>query len=232
MSEVTPAPPGAAISCTWRGGTTQPPRTARAAPGSALEGQRRARRRGVEDAHRSLPYPVTRNRKSIGEARAAHALPGGSMAVDRFVRVRGAREHNLQGRRRRHPARRAGGVHRHLRLRQVVARLRHALRRGAAPLLRVGLAVRAAADRPGRRARRRLDRGPAAGGGAAAAARLAERALLGRQRHHAVEPWCGCCTRAPAAIRRASRCSTPRTSRRTRRRAPARTATASAACSK
>ena len=54
--------------------------------------------------------------------------------------------------RRRHPARRPRRVHRRLRLGQVVARLRHALRRGAAPLPRVGGAVRAPAVRPaGRR---------------------------------------------------------------------------------
>ena len=52
----------------------------------------------------------------------------------------------------------------------------------------VYVAVRPAPDRSGRRARRRLDRGPATGGVAAAAARHAERALVGRQRHAPVEP--------------------------------------------
>ena len=102
----------------------------------------------------------------------------------------GARRARAQpeGRRRRHPARRAGGVQRRLGLGQVLAGLRHALCRSAAPLPRVGGAVCAPADRPGGRARRRRHRGPAAGGGAAAAARHAQHALLGRQRDHAVEP--------------------------------------------
>ena len=93
-----------------------------------------------------------------------------------------------QERRRRHPARRAGRLHRRLRLGQVVARLRHALRRGAAALSRIGLALRAAAVPPDGRARGRRDRRPAAGGRAAAAARLADHALVGRQRHDALEP--------------------------------------------
>ncbi len=48
--------------------------------------------------------------------------------------------------------------------------------------------VRPAAVPPDGRARRRRDRRPAAGRGAAAAARLADDALVGRQRHDAVEP--------------------------------------------
>ena len=57
-------------------------------------------------------------------------------------------------RRRRHPARRAGRLHRRLRLGQVVARVRHALRRGAAALPRVGRPVRAPAVPPDGRRRR------------------------------------------------------------------------------
>ena len=88
----------------------------------------------------------------------------------------------------RHPARRAGGVHRRVRLGQVVAGVRHAVRRGAAALPRIGLAVRPAAVPPDGGAGGRRHRRPAAGRGAAAAARHAHHALLGRQRHHAVEP--------------------------------------------
>ena len=50
------------------------------------------------------------------------------------------------------------------------------------------VALRAAAVPPDGRARGRRDRRPAARGRAAAAARLADHALVGRQRHHAVEP--------------------------------------------
>ena len=91
-------------------------------------------------------------------------------------------------RRCRYSARRAGGVHRCLGLGQVLARLRHPVRRGAAPVFRIGRALRAAADRPGGRAPGRPDRRPAAGRGPAAAARHAHRALLGRQRHHHRQP--------------------------------------------
>ena len=53
--------------------------------------------------------------------------------------------------------------HRAVRLGQVVARLRHALRRGPAPLRRVALGLRAAVPRADGEARRRLHRGPVAG---------------------------------------------------------------------
>ena len=93
-----------------------------------------------------------------------------------------------QERRRRHPARRAGGVHGRLGLGEVVAGLRHALRRGAAALPRIGVSLRAAAVPSDGRAGGRRDRRPAARGRPAAAARLAEHALLGRERHDAVQP--------------------------------------------
>ena len=59
----------------------------------------------------------------------------------------------LEGRRRGRPPRRAGRVHRDVRVGQIVARLRHHLRRGAAPVLRVRRPIRAApaAARPARR---------------------------------------------------------------------------------
>ena len=91
-------------------------------------------------------------------------------------------------RRRRHPARRHGRVHRGLRLGQVVAGLRHAVRRGAAPLLRVGGAVRAPAAAAGRCAARPGDHRAAAGGGPAAAPRSGHVPLVGRHHHHAVQP--------------------------------------------
>ena len=93
-----------------------------------------------------------------------------------------------QGHRRRRAARCARRVLRRIRFRQVVARLRHFVRRSAAALFRVGQSVCAAPDRPGRHSRRRQHRRPAARGRLAAAARHAERAFVGGQRHDVVEP--------------------------------------------
>ena len=89
-----------------------------------------------------------------------------------------------QERGRGYPARCAGGVYRRVRLGQVVAGLRHLVCRSAAALSGFDLAVCAASDRPGRRARSGCHRRPAAGGGTAAGARRAECALLGGQRDH------------------------------------------------
>ena len=55
-------------------------------------------------------------------------------------------------------------VHRAVGQREVVARVRHDLRRGAAPLRRVAVRLRAPVPRPGRPARRRLHRGALARG--------------------------------------------------------------------
>ena len=120
----------------------------------------------------------------------AHA-PARASGLDRRGRLRPRPRRpraQPERRRRRHPARRAGRVHRRVGLGQVVAGLRHALRRGAAAVPRVGVALRPAAVPPDGRARGRRDRRPAAGRRAAAAARLADHALVRRQRHHAVEP--------------------------------------------
>ena len=89
-------------------------------------------------------------------------------ANGRVIRVVGAREHNLQARRRRDPARQARRGHRRLRLRQVDARVRRALRRGPAPLPRLPLDLRppvhpaAGAARGGPARGRAADRRPRA----------------------------------------------------------------------
>ncbi len=67
-------------------------------------------------------------------------------------------------RRPRPPPRQAHRLHRPLRLREVVARLRHDLRRGPASLRRVAVRLRPAVPRPDGQARRRLHRGPVARG--------------------------------------------------------------------
>ena len=80
-----------------------------------------------------------------------------SAMKDRIV-VRGARQHNLKGFDLEIPRRSLHGRHGPVRLGQVLARLRHDLRRGAAPLRRVAVGVRAAVPRAHGEARRRLDR--------------------------------------------------------------------------
>ena len=82
--------------------------------------------------------------------------------ADRIV-VRGAREHNLKNIDVDDPARQARGDHRAVGLGQVVARLRHHLRRGPAALRRVAVGLRAAVPRADGEAGRRLDRGSLAG---------------------------------------------------------------------
>ena len=84
------------------------------------------------------------------------------MPLDHIL-VKGAREHNLKNIDVAHPARQAGRLHRPVGLGQVVARVRHDLRRGAAPLRRVAVGVRAPVPRADGEARRRLHRGAVAG---------------------------------------------------------------------
>ena len=108
---------------------------------------------------------------------------------DRPLRARPRRQRAQPAqRRRRHPAGRHRRLHRGLRLGEVVAGLRHAVRRGAASLLRVGGAVRAPAAPAGRRSARPGDHRAAAGGGPAAASRSGHLPLVGRHHHHAVQP--------------------------------------------
>ena len=89
--------------------------------------------------------------------RRAHAQPEGHLGLD--------------------PDGPADGHHGGLRVREVLARLRHALRRGAAPLRRVPLDLRAPVLGAARPARRGLDRAGPAGDRARAEERRAQRAL-------------------------------------------------------
>ena len=107
---------------------------------------------------------------------------------DGCVRVRGAREHNLKRRRRRHPARRAGGVHRRsgsgkssLAFGTLYAEAQRRYLESVSPY------ARRLFHQTGVPEVDEID-GPAAGGGAAAAARRADVALVRRQRDHALEP--------------------------------------------
>ena len=96
-----------------------------------------------------------------GSVRALRTLERVSRQAQ--IVVSGAREHNLKDVTVGHAARRARGHHRAVGLGQVVARLRHDLRRGPAPLRRVAVRVRAPVPRADGQAGRRLDRGPVAG---------------------------------------------------------------------
>ena len=88
-----------------------------------------------------------------------------------------------QEHRRRHPARPAGGVHRPVRLGQVVARLRHHLCRGPAPLCREPVGLCPPVPRDDAEAGRRPDRRPVAGDLDRAEDHLEEPALDRRHRH-------------------------------------------------
>ena len=88
-----------------------------------------------------------------------------------------------QEHRRRVPARPARGVHRPVRFRQILARLRHHLRRGPAPLRRVAVGLCPAVPGDDAEAGRRPDRRPVAGHLHRAEDHLEEPALHGRHRH-------------------------------------------------
>ena len=117
--------------------------------------------------------------------------------ADRIV-IKGAREHNLKDIDRRDSARPPGRHHRALRLGQVVARLRHDLRRGAAPLRRVAVGLCAPVPGADGEAGRRFDRGPVAGH----LHRAEDHRARTRARPSARSPrstiTCGCCSRASA----------------------------------
>ncbi len=80
-----------------------------------------------------------------------------------FIKIRGARTHNLKNINARSAAQPADRDHRPVRFRQEFAGLRHALRRGPAPLRRVALGLRAPVPAVDGKARCRPDRGPVAG---------------------------------------------------------------------
>ena len=88
-----------------------------------------------------------------------------------------------QEHRRRNPARPAGGVHRAVGLGQILARLRHHLCRGPAPLCRVALGLRPAIPGDDAEAGRRPDRRPLARHLDRAEDHLAQSALDRRHRH-------------------------------------------------
>ena len=101
----------------------------------------------------------------------------------RVISIRGAREHNLKNVDLEHPARQAGRDHRPVGLGQVVARLRHHLCRGPAPLCREPVGLCAPVPRDDAEAGRRPDRRPVAGHLDRAEDHLAQPALDRRHGH-------------------------------------------------
>ena len=74
------------------------------------------------------------------------------------IRVQGARVNNLKKYHRRNSARQARRTHGPLRLRQIIARVRHNLRRGPTPVCRVFVLLRQNVPRPDGQTRCRCDR--------------------------------------------------------------------------
>ena len=141
-----------------------------------------------DDVTRGVQEPV-RGRGLDSPSRAQRVKMVRDLRPERHLRARAGRQRAQPARRRRrHPARRHGGLHRGLGFGQVVARVRHAVRRGAAPVLRVGRAVRPSAAPAGRCAARAGDHRAPAGRGPPAAAWCAQLAVDGRHDHDAVEP--------------------------------------------
>ena len=112
------------------------------------------------------------------------AAPGGGITSDgRSNRHQGRARAQSQEHRPRDSARSPGRDHRALRLGQILARLRHDLRRGPAPLRRVAVGLRAPVPRADGEARRRFDRRAVAGDLDRAEDHLAQSALDGRHHH-------------------------------------------------
>ncbi len=133
---------------------------------------------------RTPPHP----RRSPGTTQRARIDSSGHGQPPRSLRPRPRRPRaQSPGRRRRHPPRRVDRVHRRLRLRKVVPRLRHDLRGGPAPLLRVGRAVRPPSDPPGGLAEGRRDRRSPSRGLAPAAPLDPHLPLLGGHGHQPLE---------------------------------------------
>ena len=175
-------------SASRRSGLTRP----RISSGSARHGthgqpRRRARCDRVQLVHQ-LVTPALADPGASGHlsgwrrARVCRTAEPG-MAMDDFIRIRGAREHNLQVDRSRSAAQQAGRDHRAVGLGQKLARVRHDLRRRPAPLRREPVRVRAPVPRADAEAGRRFDHRPVAGDRDRAEDDLEEPALDGRHGH-------------------------------------------------
>ena len=138
------------------------------------------------------PDPEIPTRTPAGAPEAGAEAPGFD-----YIRVRGARTHNLKNVSLDLPRNRLIVITGLSGSGQVVARLRHALRRRPAPLRRIALRLRAAIPADHGKARRRSDRGPVPGHLDRAEGDEPQPALDGG--HHHRDP------RLPAAALRADR---------------------------
>ena len=153
------------------------------ARGSGGRGERSAGWSGL-----SVPPPTM--------VRVTSAVPARRHQHDQLI-VRGAREHNLKDVVLELPRDSLIVLHRAVRVGQVVAGVRHDLRRGPAPLRRVAVGLRPPVPRPDGQARRRLHRGPVA----RPSRSTRSRPTATRGRRSARSPrsttTCACCSRAP-----------------------------------
>ena len=132
--------------------------------------------RGRRPRNRHASGRVTLTVSPVAPGRTVH------MAHD-WIAVRGARVHNLKNIDVDLPARPAGRHHRPVRIGQVLARLRHDLRRRAAALRRVAVVLRPPVPRADGEAGRRSDRRPVAGDRDRAEDDRLESAIHRRHRH-------------------------------------------------
>ena len=126
----------------------------------------------------------------------------------RPIRILGARTHNLKNVSRRDPAGEAHRDHGRLGLRQVVARVRHALRGRAAALRGIDVHVRAPVPREARPSGRRFDRAGPAGRSRSSSETASRTPARPSERRRRSPIRCGCSS--PTAARR----SVPTTARR------------------
>ncbi len=178
-----------------------------------------------------LPWPASRDGASRRRRSRSVPLPEDlrgrqppSECRPRPHRRAGRPRAQPQGRRPRPAPRRADRVHRTVRFGQVVAGVRHHLRRGPAPLRRVAVGLRAPVPRADGQAGRRLHRGAVAGDLHRPEVDLPQPAFHGRAPSPRSTTTCGCCTRVSGSR------TAPTAAGPSRGRPPSRSSTRSTSC--